>query len=144
MLVLRIVNMEERRRVNDFNQRYGPAVLELERLRVPFVLIRFGYLREYFEVTTEQRYTPDGLARMLLHATSGVPLPGTEYNPWEHFKDRPNHITEEDYYNNLFASKDSSVTPTQLFLNDFNAYLHSQRVAVKLETDDIRMYWRIA
>jgi len=142
--MLRIVNMEERRRVNDFNQRYGPAVLELERLRLPFIQIRFAYLREYFEVTTEQRYTPDGLTRMLLSRTPGVSLPGTGYNPWEDFKDRPSHTTEQDYYNNLFASKDPSVSPTDSFINEFNAYLHSQRVMAKLETDNIKMYWSLA
>jgi len=135
--------MEDRRMLNEFNQRFGPAVTEVERLRLPFIQTRFGYLKQYFESVVDERYSPGGLSRLLLGSGYDVALPGTSENPWEFFSGRPSYHTEEYYYRVLFQSKDPSVTSKELFVRDFNTYMKKQRVLVELKTDTVKMYWSV-
>jgi len=133
--------MEERRRIQTFNQNFGRAVAEVERLRIPFIRIRFEYLKSFYEEVTEEAYTPDGLTNMLLGLKSKGRLPGDDHSPWAHFTGREKGLSEQDYLEVLYSHSQLPRSPLELFLLDFNKHLQMHRVSVKLVTNDIKMYW---
>jgi hypothetical protein len=139
-----IFNMEERRRIKAFNQSFGYAVAEVERLRDPFIRIRFDYLKSFYEETIREPYTPTGLANLLLGQLQKGKLPGDDHNPWTNFNGRAHDLSEDDYLEVLYPYSRLPLSSKEMFIVDFNRYLQTQRVAVKLETDEIKMYWRIA
>jgi len=139
-----IFNMEGRRRIQIFNQNFGRTVAEMEQHRAPFIRIRFDYLKTFYEEVIHEAYTPTGLAYLLLGRLQKGRLPGNDHNPWTDFTGRVHDLTEDDYLEALYPYSRLPLSSKEMFIVDFNRYLQTQRVAVKLETDEIKMYWRIA
>ncbi|MDB5163047.1 MAG: hypothetical protein JWO54_691 [Candidatus Saccharibacteria bacterium] len=128
------------RKQQAFKQRLDRMFVQLQRLHKPFIESRFRYLVEYFEQTTGEPYTPEGLAEVLTGFR--YEAPGSEVDPWSDFTDRDASITEEEYRSVLFHTHVG--TPMELFVVEFNDYLGFRRVPAQLIYNRSALSWTFA
>jgi len=128
--------------LDSFNENFTKIVEDTKNLRIAFIRTRFNYLRQYCEKVTGEKYTHVTLAGMANVLTGfQVEAPGTELDPWADFAGRHESLKESDYLDALFNEPRSGLTPKEMFVHHFNAYLATQRVPVKLKNNGFQLDW---
>ena len=128
--------------LEEFNARFSKVVSDEVHLRRPFIRVRYDYIKQHCQDLSGVVYDSTNIAEMAGVLTSvSYDVPGDERDPWAYFTGRHKGLSEEDYINVLFQSERHGLKPKELFFEEFNAYLQSQRVPVRLVTNGVQTFW---